>query len=111
MAMEPQIDDFIKKRLKSGANPITAQALFNERIAGTHSNKDVRFTDGSKLPGRVGIGIYSRNYTEHRSLSNVCSVFSAESAAISQALAYPSKGPILIATDASVLLAVASPTQ
>ncbi|XP_062540727.1 uncharacterized protein LOC134208794 [Armigeres subalbatus] len=109
----PKLDMTLKAQLRRAPNRQQAQCLFSQRIEDRYQSSQVRYTDGSKAMGKVGIGIESSDYpsTSHR-LLDMCSVFSAEAAAVFQAASLPSSGPILIVTDsASVLAALASATN
>ncbi|XP_062557990.1 uncharacterized protein LOC134222860 [Armigeres subalbatus] len=105
----PKVDLKLKERLSRNSNPAVAQETFKNRIRERYQKHDIRFTDGSKAAGRVGIGIYSSTLDESYRLSDRCTVYSAEAAAIFRAMAIPSTLPILIVSDsASVLTALAS---
>ncbi|XP_062538966.1 uncharacterized protein LOC134207261 [Armigeres subalbatus] len=100
----PKVDLKLKERLSRNPNPAVAQETFKNRIRERYQKHDIRFTDGSKAAGRVGIGIYSSTLDESYRLSDRCTVYSAEAAAIFRAMAIPSTLPILIVSDlASVL--------
>ncbi|XP_062534634.1 uncharacterized protein LOC134203799 [Armigeres subalbatus] len=74
------------------------------------SSHTIRYTDGSKAAGKVGIGIETDegNSASYRQ-PNSCSVFTAEVAAIFQAITLPSPNPTVIVTDsASALSAIAA---
>ncbi|XP_062557966.1 uncharacterized protein LOC134222835 [Armigeres subalbatus] len=108
----PKVDLKLKERLSRNPNPAVAQETFKNRIRERYQQHDIRFTDGSKAAGRVGIGIYSSTLDESYRLSDRCTVYSAEAAAIFRAMAIPSTLPILIVSDsASVLTALASPAS
>ncbi|XP_062541869.1 uncharacterized protein LOC134209865 [Armigeres subalbatus] len=108
----PKVDLKLKERLSKNPNPAVAQETFKNRIRERYQQHDIRFTDGSKAAGRVGIGIYSSTLDESYRLSDRCTVYSAEAAAIFRAMAIPSTLPILIVSDsASVLTALASPAS
>ncbi|KXJ74657.1 hypothetical protein RP20_CCG013170 [Aedes albopictus] len=60
----------------------------------------------------VGAGIFGNEISESHKLPNICSVFSAEAAAIFRAVSLPSAVPILVVTDsASALQAIESTTN
>lgn len=70
------------------------------------------YTDGSKLSNKVGIGIAGKHIEDHFSLPDSVSVFSAEAAAIMQAVSHRSTKPKLIVTDsASCILSIRSQTS
>ncbi|XP_062539135.1 uncharacterized protein LOC134207424 [Armigeres subalbatus] len=106
----PKIDLSLKAQLRKGPNRAQAQALFNQRIEDKYSSYTIRYTDGSKAEGKVGIGIETGDCTSASyRLPNICSVFSAEAAAIFKAAILPSQGPTVIITDsASALAALAA---
>lgn len=111
-ASEPLVDNFIKNRLKKGSNPTIAKSLFNERITTKYANTEIMYTDGSKLSNKVGIGIAGKHIEDHFSLPDSVSVFSAEAAAIMQAVSHRSTKPKLIVTDsASCILSIRSQTS
>lgn len=86
------------------------QGHFNELIGKKYQHADVRFTDGSKKSNSVGAGIFGKNISESHKLPKICSVFSAEAAAILRAVTQPSTTSILVVTDsASALQAIESP--
>lgn len=100
----------MKSLFRKGGNPMQAK-LQAERIRRRYSNADIRYSDGSKANGTVGVGVFSPVWKAQYSLPGQCSVFSAEAAALFKAIAKPSDKPILVATDsASVLSALESPT-
>ncbi|XP_062539005.1 uncharacterized protein LOC134207300 [Armigeres subalbatus] len=108
----PKVDLKLKERLSRNPNPAVAQETFKNRIRERYQKHDIRFTDGSKAAGKVGIGIYSSTLDESYRLSDRCTVYSAEAAAIFRAMVIPSTLPILIVSDsASVLTALASPAS
>lgn len=110
LARDPQVDNYIKHRVKRGSNPTVAKALFNERITTNYAETEIIYTDGSKLSNTVGIGIYGKDFDEYYSLPNSASVFSAEAAAIHKAASHSTTKPMLIVTDsASCILAITSP--
>ena len=110
-AKPPKIDNYIKGRFKRGCNNSEVQAHFLDRTRTKYRIYNIRYTDGSKSLGRVGIGWCGSGFQEFRSLPEQCSVFSAEAAALYQAILQQSDliGPVLIASDsASVIQAVQS---
>lgn len=112
MAKSPKIDGTIKASFRRKATPERVKAHFYERIEKHYNDYEVRFTDGSKLGDKVGLGILGDQIERCYSLPSACSVFSAEAAAILQATVLPSDKPILIVTDsASALTALESPTN
>lgn len=100
-AREPLIDNAIKFHFRKGSNPTQVLANFRHRIQNKYRYADIRYTDGSKLAGRVGFGIYGTNLEQSHRLPNQCSVFSAEAAAILTAILEPSENHILIVTDSA----------
>ncbi|XP_062542567.1 uncharacterized protein LOC134210539 [Armigeres subalbatus] len=106
----PKIDWSLKAQLRRNPNQQLAQRLFGERINAKYRTHTVRYTDGSRAAGKVGIGVDSTDgSTQSHRLPNTCSVFSAEAAAIFQAVSQPCSGPMLIVSDsASALSALPS---
>ncbi|XP_062541937.1 uncharacterized protein LOC134209937 [Armigeres subalbatus] len=104
----PKVDLKLKERLSRNPNPAVAQETFKNRIRERYQKHDIRFTDGSKAAGRVGIGIYSSTLDESYRLSDRCTVYSAEAAAIYRAMAIPSTLPILIVSDSASVPGVTS---
>lgn len=106
----PNIDLKIKQNFRAGCNPSSLRSTFLERISTEYAQHTIRYTDGSKRLDRVGIGIYGECNTESHRLPDKYSIFSAEAAAIYQAVSYPYDGSLLVVTDsASALSALASP--
>ncbi|XP_062539081.1 uncharacterized protein LOC134207372 [Armigeres subalbatus] len=107
---KPKIDLSLKANLRKGPNKKQAQTLFRNLLETRYPTSTIRYTDGSKLAGRVGLGVdCSSGTTSSYRIPDMCSVFSAEAAAIFQATIQPSEDPVLIVTDsASVLAAITS---
>ncbi|KXJ62511.1 hypothetical protein RP20_CCG004235 [Aedes albopictus] len=111
-AEKPMVDVTIKRHFRKGANPKSVKASFARRVCEKYRETEIIYTDGSKKDELVGIGIHSKDYNEFHRLGSLCSVFSAEAAAISRAIAHPRSAPLLIVSDsASVLDALQSPSN
>ncbi|XP_058816323.1 uncharacterized protein LOC131679600 [Topomyia yanbarensis] len=104
----PIIDWDIKKSLKAGDPPQKATAVFNEILNRKYNNYEVIYTDGSKCDTTVGIGITGNNQGIFYKLPGICSIFSAEAAAMHTALARHTtntKKSIVLFTDSASVLA------
>ncbi|XP_062713477.1 uncharacterized protein LOC134290367 [Aedes albopictus] len=111
-AKRPQIAKNIKTHFRKQCNPTEVQTAFREVLNRKFSTHEVRYTDGSKLAERVGLGIYSRTTEMYHSLPIQCSVFSAEAAAIFLATTTPCDNPMLVVSDSdSVLSAITNPSN
>lgn len=106
---KPKIDSTIKDRFRAGDNSITLRASVIEWLRNNYPNHLHRYTDGSLSNRGVGIGIYGLDVSRSLSLAPLCSIFSAEAAAVFIAATTPAEQPILILTDsASVVSALQS---
>lgn len=109
-ARAPEVDNTIKKRFRRQAQPQQVQAHFHERIRKRYHNWAIRYSDGSKVGERVGVGVHGTEPEQHHRLPAECSVFSAEAAGIFQAITAPRDRPVLVVTDSqSAISAIESP--
>lgn len=106
---KPTIDSTIKNRFRAGDNSVVLRAAVTEWLRTKYAGYALRYTDGSLSRSGVGIGITGPGTELSLSLSPLCSIFSAEAAAIFIAATVPSDLPILILSDsASVITALQS---
>ncbi|XP_062709994.1 uncharacterized protein LOC134288629 [Aedes albopictus] len=109
-ARVPEVDNTIKKRFRRQAQPQQVQAHFHERIRKRYHNWAIRYSDGSKVGERVGVGVHGTEPEQQHRLPAECSVFSAEAAGIFQAITAPRDRPVLVVTDSqSAISAIESP--
>ncbi|XP_058839180.1 uncharacterized protein LOC131694718 [Topomyia yanbarensis] len=106
----PNTDTNLTRRLKAGVSPNIARASFLQHVNRRYSNHLKIFTDGSKLNGRVGVGVSGVGAGLSTRLPSPCSVFSAEAAAIALAITKkPEDVPVVIFSDSlSVITALSS---
>lgn len=76
---------YSKKIFTKDTLPEIAPKLFGERFGNVNLN-NAYFTDGSKINGKTGCGVFSRHRNISLQLEAPCTVFVAELAAISCAL-------------------------
>ncbi|XP_062710824.1 uncharacterized protein LOC134288908 [Aedes albopictus] len=85
-------------------------AYFLERLRSRYHDWAIRYTDGSKLGDRVGVGVHGTEPEQHYRIPPGCSVFSAEAAGIFQATIAPRDRAALIITDSnSAIFAIENP--
>ncbi|XP_055604158.1 uncharacterized protein LOC129752395 [Uranotaenia lowii] len=104
-----KVDWKLKLKLRSGANSMQAIPLFTEHINREYSNHLHIYTDGSIADNRVGCGIWSSNIQKLMRLRPECSIFSAETYSILNAIKSVNDidSPLVIFTDsASAITAV-----
>ncbi|XP_055633404.1 uncharacterized protein LOC129773783 [Toxorhynchites rutilus septentrionalis] len=107
---EPQIDWSIKNSVRAGENSSIVLAIFNNHIHSKYLFHHKIFTDGSFDGLQVGIGIFANNLQVKFQLPNICSVFSAELAAllIATSKCEHNRKTVIFTDSASALLALES---
>ncbi|XP_058826787.1 uncharacterized protein LOC131686810 [Topomyia yanbarensis] len=106
----PNIDISLAVSTRAGDPPRAARAKFLQMVEQKYSNHLHIYTDGSKLGEEVGVGVSGIGAGLARRLLPVCSVFSAEAAAIVIAVTNkPEDTPTVIFSDSlSVIKALES---
>lgn len=103
----------IKSSFKAGDNSAQMKCSVLELLRGKYADYQKIFTDGSKSRHGVGLGVHSSDDSINISsrIPDICSVFSAEAAAILVAVNQPSTNPTVIVSDsASVIEALQADT-
>ncbi|XP_058816900.1 uncharacterized protein LOC131680197 [Topomyia yanbarensis] len=109
----PCTNTSLSRSLGAGPSPEVARAKFHQLMKDRFTNHARIFTDASKLVDRVGVGVRGIDTGLAFRLPPICSVFSAEAAAISLALANKTDGiPTVILSDSlSVITALETGTS
>lgn len=107
----PSIDWSIKRSVAAGDNPLKVSAVFKQHLCQRYRHHQHIFTDGSKAQGNVGVGVYGEIIFISHKLHDMCSVFSAEVAALLSAVdeTNTNERTVIFTDSASALQALQNP--
>ncbi|XP_058449211.1 uncharacterized protein LOC131429179 [Malaya genurostris] len=104
----PRIDTSLALSLGAKPLPAVAKRCFNQITSDKFKGSALFYTDGSRTNSGTGLGVWGPNTSIHRSLNPICSVFSAEAAAIFECIRIipPGSNAVILSDSLAVITAL-----